>query len=88
MRQSTINNHPLATNDYTGPFEQQTRCAKHQPVCNECDKPAEILWKDNLDQSDTWFYQQCIKCDSHLCHDCYDVIDDEAVCICCLSLLP
>ena len=56
---------------HCGPFETSTRCAKHQPEC-DCGKPSEIIYKDNVRDSDTWFYRECEDCLRHLCETCGD----------------
>jgi hypothetical protein len=46
-----------------------TRRAKHQPLCGEvdCTEPAEVEWKDDHRNSDTWFYKDCEVCEQYYC---------------------
>ena len=71
--------------DVCGPFDRTKKQAKHQPSC-DCGAPAEIIWKDDLRNSDTWFYQQCVDCDADVCPDCYATDNDEPVCDTCYAL--
>ena len=72
---------------HCGPFDHTKKQAKHQPICEsgDCDAPAEIIWKDDPRNSDTWFYRRCDVCDEFLCPDCHDEGEDATLCIACLS---
>lgn len=74
-------------NAHTGPFEKTTRCAKHQVMCYDCGEfAAGIIWKDDVRNSDTWFYLTCDRCDAELCADCIDTNDDgDAICYTCIE---
>ena len=61
---------------YCGPFDPTARQAKHQPDCDGCGDPSEIIWKDDLRNSDTWFYQKCKTCGGYVCGGCYDELPD------------
>lgn len=60
-------------NPHTGPFEKTTRCAKYQVMCNDCGEfAAKIIWKDDLRDSNTWFFETCESCDQAYCEDCIE----------------
>jgi len=74
-------------NPHTGPFEKTTKCAKHQNMCNDCGEfAAMIIWKDDLRNSDTWFFANCDDCDHDYCEDCIEDNDDgTATCHTCFE---
>jgi len=70
-------------NDYTGPFPQTTTCAKYQNMCYDCGEfAAQIIWKDDLRNSDTWLFAQCDTCLSEFCEDCISTDDETGIQTC------
>lgn len=76
-------------NPHTGPFPKTTTHAKHQSMCGDCGEfAAQIIWKDLLHNSDTWFFASCDVCETELCADCVMVDDEEEgtnICQCCFE---
>ena len=60
-------------NAHTGPFEKSKQCAKYQVMCSDCGEfAAKISWKDDVRNSNTWFFATCDVCDGEFCEDCID----------------
>jgi len=74
-------------NAHTGPFPKTKACAKHQSMCCGCGKYAtQIVWKDDLRDSNTWFFAECSTCLSEFCEDCItDNGDGTATCDSCFE---
>jgi len=71
-------------NAHTGPFPKTTTTAKHQPICSDCGNyAASISWKDNVRNSNTWFFAECSICEQAFCEDCIDVTEDPVLCLNC-----
>ena len=71
-------------NAHTGPFPKTTTHAKHQLMCDDCGEyAAMIIWKDDTQNSNTWFFAECDTCEHVFCEDCIDVESDPPICYTC-----
>ncbi len=73
-------------NAHTGPFPKTKRCAKHQLMCGDCGEyAAKISWKDDVRDSNTWFFAECDVCENVFCEDCIDEGDERSTCYTCIE---